>query len=269
MNVSDMFELVRPYKGESSRWFMRGEARPYPQPCLPKFARDYLQVPGYSVPSKQISDLTLVEPLGKDSTGAEVILSCLTTQEVDILRDFQKNAPQDEFYERMVESDEDHPGWLSFAQHYGRSTRLVDVSYNPLVALYFACQEPDDKPGTVWFYPSLVDAHGTCPPTSIFDVFEPAIHDRRAIDWHKDGRLSKYETTQSSLGGLIESQFLFDFAAPNKRVIAQSGKFIWSGSPLKPLQRNSFGVEIEPEYKTTIRAEIAAFGMNEESLFPV
>lgn len=39
---------------------------------------------------------------------------------------------------------------LIYLQHYGLKTRLIDVTFNPLVALYFACKSHNDEDGVVF-----------------------------------------------------------------------------------------------------------------------
>jgi hypothetical protein len=41
---------------------------------------------------------------------------------------------------------------LAIAQHFGLATCLLDWTYNPLVALYFACAELPNEPGAVYCY---------------------------------------------------------------------------------------------------------------------
>ena len=66
--------------------------------------------------------------------------------ESNILNDFISNSFR---YIHDIKND-DYISWLEIAQHFGVPTRLLDFTYNPLVALFFACVENTSKDGSVW-----------------------------------------------------------------------------------------------------------------------
>lgn len=72
----------------------------------------------------------------------------LLKYESDMVNEFLKKRP-DEFADIKNSID-----ILAKMQHYGLPTRLLDVTFNPLVALYFACKDDNvkDKDGEIFMF---------------------------------------------------------------------------------------------------------------------
>ena len=57
----------------------------------------------------------------------------------------------DPYFDTSSPPPQDSPEWLELAQHHGHPTRLLDVTLDPLVALYFAVSKSSGRDGCVYF----------------------------------------------------------------------------------------------------------------------
>lgn len=206
------------------------------------------------------------------------------TREYEILNHFIKEASA---YVTNV-AKEDYLLWMEYAQHFGVPTRLLDLTSNPLVALYFCCKDKPQTDGSVWVLNEINFYHWNC--QSEFVVRNSPITKRQII---------------SSI--IAEIQGSFDYN-PEKivmnrpishipyyidhRMSAQSSRFLIWGTDNRSLEemvseheymvlsaqgirysvsndaRFLFRFKIPSGYKYRILKQLNLFGINEKSLFP-
>lgn len=185
-----------------------------------------------------------------------------TLEEIEELREFQESHLN-------LHLPRFSAAWIALAQHYGRPTRLLDMTSNPLVALFFACWSKNftdgwnQKDGVVYMLlrnslrPQSRDRAHVRPgdieqgrPTSMYELFEPwALSDVR-------GRVAHlYFPPEVEI-------------AVNERLRAQSGLFVWWHPPQEQMNCQKFQILIRADAKSKILRALAAFGIRPELLFP-
>ena len=185
-------------------------------------------------------------------------------------------------------------------QHYGLRTRLLDVTLNPLVALYFAVQRAQSggRPvdGAVWLLrapPSrkkYFDSDAVSCVSNLANLSAPEKEEIRTvpISYSKDlfngveavDKLLQFIRAEKAyFRPQIDREDFFKryFVAPkmsNRRIIAQSGAFVIFGLDSPPSAAKfsdaikTDRIEIPESAKTEIRAELDTLGINESTLFP-
>jgi hypothetical protein len=186
-------------------------------------------------------------------------------------------------------------------QHYGLPTRLLDVSLNPLVSLYFATEPFRSRlktvDGVVYVYKipkQRKKYYDSDAVACIANLSNLSAAEREEIvnishvnvdDFNKNiavDRLVQFVRSEKShfRPRIIESDlFLPFYVVPkmsNRRIIVQSGAFIIYGldrSPSSPRRGSKYPINhekiiIPQDAKVDIRAELEQLGINESTLFP-
>lgn len=178
----------------------------------------------------------------------------LPKYEKEILNEFKKQAT------RYIESAEkwDYFTTAICGQHYGIQTRLLDWTTNALVALFFACYDPNNSyencDGMVWILDDCLYYSLYC----------------------KLKNMTSREMFNSLIDNKIQSENPTIFT-PNDidaRIVSQSSHFMMWGTKRGALnkvignQEVLYPITVESSCKSIILKKLDLLGINEASVFP-
>lgn len=244
-------------------WF-RGESMEFPVPANPAFAR---------------STGLNTSPIEVNYANGDLSfpLRLLTVGEREVVESLQRSPPADPYFPSLLKHP-DHPAWFALARHHGHPTRLLDVSRDLLVALFFACSDHQDRDGFIFAYVDLWNPERSAPGriTDYRDLYDAALGD--SIPTYRDhetqfpGTLAQHAKMLAQEAHSVRRRMAYLFECNdviNERMIAQRGAFIWRGDPTLSLfdgVPNVFAFRVRSGAKAGIVQRLDVLGINATTL---
>ena len=193
--------------------------------------------------------------------------------EKDIFLDFMQYAPENNItYDFIKDADK----VLTEMQHYGLPTRLLDWSVNPLIALFFACNENEEEDGKVyifdpWKYNSLISNYSV-PKNHEINIYARSL---LVYNWNLT-EINKHINDKYLVkcNNSLDEPFAYIAQFTNKRKVNQRGCFLIFGKNKTPFDKvvkaeNCLDyLIIDKAAKKNILSQLNMFYINDYTVFP-
>lgn len=208
----------------------------------------------------------------QDEMNPSIIRNKAVHLERDLLIDFERYGSQYLNISSPIDL-------MSYAQHFGLSTRLLDFTFNPFIALYFAlfrrkptnAREPEDN---IYYYIRYADKRKNDYRQELLsEVSSRHLHRTISDSWAQKA-INCIDQVENTLNDQFEKKILFiDSNQSNQRLVMQQGLFMFPYTLSeydhdKIIKNNTALIKIHKDLRTELQCYLDTIGIDAFRLMP-